>query len=191
MDGYNLEGVIGEVNQHGYVVMDAGKAAIEWFEKVGAGPFYIGDFTLEGFACKGRSLEPRLRIAVGYWGSIQVELIQPLDAPGTIYEEVLPREDGQLNHLAIPVTDIDAWLKDHDAANKILHSGEMRQSGVRFVYIDRYLPGGLHLELVQAPPAMLAMYGAIARYRTQWDGTEPLRPMDAIQKDLAAAGLPG
>jgi hypothetical protein len=181
--------ILEQVNQHGYVVADADAAAMEWFDRVGAGPFYVGDFSLDDYRYRGEARECRLRIAVGYWGSIQVELIQPLSAEGTLYPEVLPHYDGLLNHLAIPVADIDDWLARHDAAGHVMQAGEMRQSATRFVYLEQYLPGGLHLELVQAPAAMLGMYGALQAYRATWDGSEPLRPMDRIQPDLAAAGL--
>ena len=178
-----------EINQHGYVVSDADRAALHHFELVGAGPFYVGDFTLDNYKYRGEARECRLRIAVGYWGTIQVEFIQPLKAEGTLYPDALPRHDGLLNHFAMPVADIDSWLAKRNLADRVLQSGEMRQSGVKFVYLENIFPGGLHLELVQAPEAMLGMYAALVAARATWDRRNPLRPMSAIQEDLAAAGL--
>jgi Glyoxalase/Bleomycin resistance protein/Dioxygenase superfamily len=182
---------LGEINQHGYVVSDAGKAAMQYFELVGAGPFYMGDFTLDNYRYRGKERECRLRIAVGYWGTIQIEFIQPLSAEGTLYPDALPQCDGLLNHFAMPVADIDSWLAQRNLADRVLQSGEMRQSGVKFVYLENVFPGGLHLELVQAPEAMLGMYAALAAARAKWDRCNPLRPMAAIQDDLAAAGSLG
>lgn len=178
----------GEINQHGYIVSDADKAALRYFELVGAGPFYVGDFTLENYRYRGVERECRLRIAVGYWGTIQVEFIQPLSAAGTLYPDALPQADGLLNHFAMPVADIDAWLAERKLAGRVLQSGEMRASGVKFVYLENIFPGGLHLELVQVPEATLGMYSAQIAAREKWDRRNPLRPMTAIADDLAAVG---
>lgn len=177
---------LGEIVQHGYVVTDAEKSAIEWFDRIGAGPFYMGDVTLDNYVYRGVPTECELKIAIGYWGGIQIELIEPLNEADMLYTRALPAEAGKLNHFATHVSDLDALLESRNLKNRVLQSGAMLQSGVKFVYLENFMPGGHHLELIQAPESMLVSTAGMVAARSRWDGAKPVRPMTALAEDLAA-----
>ncbi len=175
---------IGDINQHGYVVTSVEKAALWYARTVGAGPFYVGEFELDNYHFLGKPQSCRLRIGTGYWGALMLEFIEPIEADASLYARSLPREDGHLNHFGINVTDIGAWVAQRGLQDSIIQSGEMRRSGVRFVYLDSIFPGGIHLELVQGPPEMQARAAAMAAASASWDGSDPVRPMAALRTDI-------
>jgi methylmalonyl-CoA/ethylmalonyl-CoA epimerase len=178
---------LGEINQHGYVVSSVAAAAAHYAELVGAGPFYVGEFTLDNYHYRGIPKHCRLKIATGYWGAMLIEFIEPIEAKGTLYDRILPQHDGHLNHFGINVADIDGWLAKRGLADRVIQDGELRQSGMRFVYLDSLFPGNIHLEVIQAPPGALENYAAMAKASAAWDGRDPVRPMSALPGDLAAA----
>jgi hypothetical protein len=58
-------------------------------------------------------------------------------------------------------------------------------SGLTFVYLHEYLPGGLHLELIEATQSMLGGFTGMQAVSRQWDGLDPVRPITRLQEDLA------
>ena len=176
---------LGPVIQHGYVVDNVEHHAAQWVKAVGAGPFYVNDVVLENYRYGGRTADCPLRIAVGYWGNLQIELIQPMDNGDNLYNRVLPAENGKLNHCATHVADLEAVLEAGGLRDRVLQSGHVA-SGARFVYLEDYLPGGHHLELIQFPEGGQALFPLMAALASQWDGSNPIRPGSALREDLAA-----
>src|SRR5262245_60349979 len=122
-----------KINQHGYVVADAERSALRYFELVGAGPFYCGDFALENYRYRGVECHCQVRIVIGQWGPLQLEFIQPLDAANTLYTDALPKGEGLINHFSMPVANLAAWLQERQLEGRVIQSGEMSRSGVKFV----------------------------------------------------------
>lgn len=177
----------GPIMQHGYVVHDVAEAAHRWAERVGAGPFYVLEhLVMDHYVYRGLPTPLELRLAFGYWGPIQIELIQPLNAAETLYSDALRHSAGILNHCATVVADIDGLLAARQLQDRVLHAGAM-PTGVRFVYLERYLPDGCHLELIQAPQSTLAAFGGMQAAAQHWNGERPLRPMADLAADLGAA----
>jgi hypothetical protein len=174
---------LGKIMQHGIVVSSLEAAVDEWAERVGVGPFYLVDITLEEYIYRGKSGECDLRLALSHWGDMQIELIEPVGAAVTLYSDVLPSEDGKLNHYGILVEDIDKAIDDTNMRDLVLQSG--CSNGTKFVYLEKYVPGGYHLELIQlaesSKQAMSAMITACGR----WDGSRPLRSMSELAEDIA------
>ncbi len=139
---------------------------------------------MDNYRYRGVAANCALRIALGYWGSIQIELIQPLNDADTLYTRDLPNEVGKINHYATNVSDLDGLLMTWRLHDRVLQSGEM-SSGAKFVYLEEYLPGGHHLELVQTPKSSLAMASAMEAAARQWDGIDPVRSISALEHDLA------
>jgi hypothetical protein len=126
-----------------------------------------------------------LRLGFGYWGSVQVELVQPLNGGTGFYREAL-QSVGKLNHCATVVADLDALLDARGLRDRVVLSGAM-PSGLKFVYLENYLPGGLHLEMIQATAGTLGAFKGMEAIARQWDGRKPVRPMSDIAGDLASA----
>lgn len=176
----------GTVMQHGYIVEDVDKAAAEWAERVGAGPFYILESNvMDQYWYRGQRMTIDLKLAFGYWGPIQVELIQQRNDADSFYAAAARSSIGKLNHFATLVTDLDGLLARHNLEDRVVHSGKM-PSGVKFVYLENYAPGGLHLELIEASQGALMGFSGMEAMARSWDGKRPLRPITALGEDLAA-----
>ena len=174
----------GTIMQHGYIVTDAEKSAAEWAERVGAGPFYMGDQRMEQYYYRGVRMDIELRLAFGYWGAIQIELIQPLGRADSLYSRALQTSSGKLNHLATVVSDLDGLLSSRQLHNRVIQNGST-PSGLTYAYLDEYVPGGLHLELIQAQPSTLMAFASMEKAARQWNGQNPVRPMSALAQDVS------
>jgi hypothetical protein len=176
----------GTVMQQGYIVEDVAAAAHEWVTRVGAGPFYILDsVTQDQYYYRGKLTPLTLRLAFGYWGSMQIELVQQLNDADTLYSRAVKATPGKINHYATIVPDLEALLTKHKLHDRIAHAGSM-PSGVKFVYLEEYAPGGLHLELIQSPAAAQAGFAAMEMISKSWDGKNPVRSMADLGADIAA-----
>jgi Glyoxalase/Bleomycin resistance protein/Dioxygenase superfamily len=177
----------GQIMQHGYIVNDVAASANEWVTRVGAGPFYVLDrIAMDQYYYRGVHTPVEMRLAFGYWGSIQVELIQPLSDTDTLYSRALRDTAGQLNHCATVVKNIDALLAANKLQSRVIQAGTM-PTGLKFVYLEEYLPGGQHLELIEAQEGTLMAFAGMQAASRTWDGRNPLRPMAQLQQDLAAS----
>jgi hypothetical protein len=176
----------GAIMQHGYIVEDVEKAAEEWAARVDVGPFYVLDrMRMDQYFFRGVRTDVELRLGFGYWHGIQIELIQPLNDADTLYRRALRGSAGKINHLATVVTDLDGLLASRRLENRVIQSGNM-PSGLKFVYLEEYLPGGLHLELMEATESTLMAFAGMQKVCRTWDGRNPVRPMSALGQDLAA-----
>jgi hypothetical protein len=177
----------GEIMQLGYVVDDVARTAAEWAQRVGAGPFYVLDrLAMDRYYFRGVRTDVELSLAFGYWGGVQVELICPLNDGDTLYRQALRSGAGKLNHCATVVKDIDGLLTRHGLHDRVVQSGQM-PTGLKFVYLEEYLPGGLHLELIEAQDSTLAAFAGMQAVSRRWDGRDPVRPMTRLQQDLSGA----
>ena len=175
----------GRIMQHGYVVDDVEKAAAEWVARVGVGPFYILQSNImDQYWYRGRQMTVDLKLAFGYWGPIQVELIQQNNDADSFYVAAR-RTAGKLNHFASVVSDLDGLLARRKLENRVIQSGKM-SSGVKFVYLEEFTPGGQHLELIEPSQEALMGFAGMEAVARSWDGKNPLRPMTDLGKDLAA-----
>jgi hypothetical protein len=176
----------GTIMQHGYIVEDVAATARQWAERLGVGPFYILDrIAMDQYYYRGVRTDVELCLGFGYWGSIQIELIQPLSKTDTLYSRALRESPGQLNHCASQVKDLDALIASRKLEGRVIQSGHM-PTGLKFVYLENYLPGGHHLELVQATDRALMAFAGMEKIAQRWDGTNPLRSMSALGADIAA-----
>lgn len=172
--------------QLGYVVEDIEASARQWVTSVGAGPFYqLEGLEMDQYFYRGQRTDLTMSLAFGYWGDIQVELIHPLNQADTLYSRALKDAPGRLNHLATVVSDLDDLLNRHQLNDRVIQSGKM-PTGLQFVYLEEYIPGGLHLELIEAQESTLQAFAGMKQIAAQWDGSHPLRPMSAVGEDLAA-----
>jgi methylmalonyl-CoA/ethylmalonyl-CoA epimerase len=177
----------GQIMQLGYIVTDVQAAALDWAQRVGAGPFYLLDhIAMDQYYFRGVRTTAELRLAFGYWGDQQIELIQPVGNADTLYSRAVQVSAGKLNHVATVVSDIDSLLEGRKLQDRVIQSGKM-PTGLKFVYLEEYIPGGLHLELIEAQESTLMAFKGMQAASARWDGKNPVRPMSQLQQDLAGA----
>jgi catechol 2,3-dioxygenase-like lactoylglutathione lyase family enzyme len=136
------------------VVKDMDKA-IKYFEALGVGPFppFLGG---PGMAFSGKTVRGKpsdydmdLRLARGDMGGMGLELIQPLKGR-SVYGEFLDKKGEGLHHLAFMVDDLDAEIADMEKRGfKVIQTGAFGTA--KFAYFESEKPGGMFIELCQAP----------------------------------------
>jgi hypothetical protein len=139
---------------------------------------------MEEYYYRGTRMAVELCLGFGYWHGIQIELIQPLNEADTLYRRALHSSAGKLNHVASVVSDLDGLLESRNLQQRVIQRGDM-PSGLKFVYLEEYVPGGLHLELVQAQERTLLAFAGMEKAARYWDGRNPIRPISTLAQDLA------
>lgn len=176
---------VGQIMQFGYVVENIEQTANDWSERLGVGPFYgLDRIDFDQFYYRGKHTELSLQLAFSYWGDIQIELIRPLNTADTLYSRAVKNTPGALNHVATIVDNVDGVIAKHELHDHVAHCGHM-PSGVNFVYLEEYMPGGLHLELVEAHEATQQAYSAMQGIANGWNGERLFRSMSSLAEDMA------
>lgn len=132
------EPVFSEVLQIGLVVKDVDQAMRKYWEVMGIGPWAVYTMSPDNMRdtmVHGQAREFAMKAAFAELGSMQIELIQPLDEV-SIYAEFLKEHGEGLHHAACAVADfqgtIDRLAKEGVA---VLTQGVTEQ-GMGFAYLD-------------------------------------------------------
>jgi hypothetical protein len=173
--------IFGEFRQLGMVVRDADAAMQEWL-KLGVGPWYVLEFTVDDYVYRGKpSPPPVLKLCFAHSGALQLELIEQKNDAPSAYTEFLGAKREGCQHLC-------SWFASHetfqarrrdliDRGFTLVHEGGFRAADGSFAYFETSEPGGLQLELSEALMPMSAQVLARMLRETQaWDGaTDPIR----------------
>ena len=168
---------LGEVMQLSFMSRDFDAALRFWTEVVGAGPFFLTERVVaEELLYRGEPSPIDFRVAIGYWGSLQIELIdQRNDAP-SIYREWRDTGREGLHHVCILVDDLDHARAACAAADApVLQEGRLPGGFGRFLYAEP--PGGpdVLLEIMEPSAAMRGAFAHMQDAARQWDGRDPVR----------------
>jgi catechol 2,3-dioxygenase-like lactoylglutathione lyase family enzyme len=168
--------LFGPIRQNGYVVRDLDRALAYWTGTLGVGPFYrIDDVPVRNFRFHGEPSEPRLTIALGNSGDLQIELIQQHDDAPSMYREFLDAGHEGLQHVACWTTDFNgAMKKAEEHGFGVGQSGEIGRNG-RFVYFDAQDHPGTVLELSEISGPKGEFFARIREEALHWDGRDPVR----------------
>lgn len=162
--------------QLGYIVPDLDAALEHWTRKLGAGPFFVIDnveFKEQFF--RGQAVDVKTRMALGYWGDLQIEFVEQTNEAPSPYREFLAARLSGMHHLGVICESLDSTLAELEQRGlKRLYWGEAT-TGVRFAYVDSDLhPGGM-IELIESSPTVLGLFGAVREAARNWDGSDPIR----------------
>jgi methylmalonyl-CoA/ethylmalonyl-CoA epimerase len=128
---------IGEVSQIGIVVKDVQKATDNYWATLGIGPWMtlrIEPPLLRDVTLRGKPVEASMLAAIAQSGSIQLELIEPLEGP-SIWKEFLEERGEGIHHVQSLVPDPDAALATFkEMGVDMLMSGRIGDSV--FYYMD-------------------------------------------------------
>jgi catechol 2,3-dioxygenase-like lactoylglutathione lyase family enzyme len=168
----------GGIAQVCYVVRDLERAVKTWTELYRAGPFYVADFRLEeGQQYRGRPTVLDVRVAVGYCGSLNIELLQPRHPAPSIFHEILDTRGEGIHHFWLRGTDLDAEIARFAALGcPVVAGGEVAGFG-RSYFVDTLSLLGVFTELQELRDAVYLALEGMHRAHVQWDGkTDPVRP---------------
>jgi len=172
-----MQRLFGPVMQNAFVVTDLDAALDHWTRVMGVGPFFV--FERVEFAelwYKGQSaLDIDLTVAIGYWGSVQIELIRQRNDVPSIYTDFPARRMGGLQHMGVITESVSRDLvRLQDAGIEAVQYG-ITTGGLRFAYVStNQHPGGM-IELIESNPRMLKFFAKMQAAAQEWDGSEPVR----------------
>jgi len=141
------------LHQVGIVVRDLGSSVQQYESILGIGPWQITDVgpsILSDMTYRGRSVKHSFRVALATVGSIELELLQPVEGE-SIYREFLEEQGGGLHHLGhVRLDNLDEAVRSLEAGGfACLQSG--RYPGGAYAYMDTTKALGYVVELVQEP----------------------------------------
>jgi hypothetical protein len=159
-----------------WLVPDLEASIDHWVRTAGAGPFFVfGEVHFDDSNYRGTPMDvaPH-RASIGYYGDMQIELIQPLDDSPGIWRDVAPRGQLAFHHVGLYCTDYDA-----ERAAVLASGAEMAfeglMMGARTCYVDTTKTLGFFTELITANPVAEQVFGALKAASEDWDGRDPIR----------------
>lgn len=184
--------ILGPATQLGFVVRDLEMAVSHWNNVFGVGPFVIME---RGTAqpppptyMRGRQVSVDLKLAFGFMGDVQIELIQQRNDAPSPYTEFLAAGREGLQHLGF-------WVHDYaEATRRVEAAGyepvyEIRIAGqpLPIVYYDSPKHYGPMLEIV--PPQWRRSREAIRQAVDAWDGSGSAIRFDTYADFLVHANV--
>jgi methylmalonyl-CoA/ethylmalonyl-CoA epimerase len=148
--------------QIGIVVRDLETAMRSYEDDYGIGPWEIHEFNAgkaEDLHEHGRPVQRSWRLATTMVGSVQWELIEPLDDESD-YARFLADKGGGVHHIAVAPTNFDKSLVDMSKrGHEAVLSGTFRPStdpasrGIRVAYLPTQQDLGVIVEIFSLDPA--------------------------------------
>lgn len=171
-----------------FLVDDLDRAIEHWVTVMGAGPFFVIPHAhLENVTFRGSPIEYDHSIAVGQWGTMQVELHQRhTDSPSPA-QELLPGGHAGLLQVSWYVDDVDDEIARMEGLGYPTMFTADADGGLRAVWFDTRELLGTYVEVFPEAPAAPAS-AAIARAAVGWDGARPAREFGAVAEFMAGDG---
>jgi len=146
-----------EISQVAVVVKDLQKAMENYWKTLGIGPWSVYTFappTLREPRVRGKPVHYSMRLALTKVGSVELELIEPLEGP-SIYKEFLAKKGQGLHHLGFVVDDLDGALAAfRNMGIDILMSGKWGDVS-EYYYMDTEPILGIIYEIIRRKRARL------------------------------------
>jgi hypothetical protein len=161
--------------QIAFVVPDVVRAAWDWVDLHGAGPFLLLMPPAEFDApYRGGTAHLHYRLGVTQLGPLQIELIEVLDDTPDYYRDMFGPGEGGPHHISTFTSDFDAAIA-HYAGRGLPPVSTSTSPVGRVAYIDTRSETGLYTEVLERTELMLDGLRSTARLCAQWDGTNPVR----------------
>ena len=167
---------LGAIMQYAFVVPDCERAAQQWAQRMGVGPFFVMHRVgFNSLYYRGQPSAMQMSVAIAYSNGIQIEFVEALDSEPSMYREFLDTNpDGGLQHVGILTTDLEADIDRLGGPARRIQWGETA-IGMRFAYMDTGAGPGSVVELIAANDEVLAAFAGMRRAAEHWDGQRPLR----------------
>jgi len=168
---------IGRIIQTAYVVKDIHAAIDWWVTSAQTGPWFLLDhFLAEDHVYRGKKSTADVAIAMGFAGSMCIELIQPLDDQPSVYKETVDQRGYGFHHLGLAVADVDAEIEAYRTKGYEVAFRAGVPTGGAVAYLDNGVNDPGFLELIPATPGMDEVFTRFWAASQNWDGTQPVRP---------------
>lgn len=135
------------VSQIALVVKDVNKAIDFYREVWNVGPFRVFETEYTDRTYRGKPGNFEMRIALAPFGTVYLELIEPLEGE-SIYDEFLEKNGEGLHHLGFDVDDIEDRISAMEKIGvQVLQSGKSPE--VAFAYMDTMALSGFIMEFIE------------------------------------------
>jgi hypothetical protein len=169
---------VGTICQMAYVVEDIDQAIAWWVEKMGVGPWFVLDsFGGEGHVFRGAPCTSYVKIAMAFAGSMNIELLQPLDSNPSVYKETVDKVGYGFHHfgLATDGAEMEAEVERRIARGEVLAHRAPVPTGGKVAYFEGGAGAPGFVELIPATPGMEAGFHRFWEAAQDWDGKDPVR----------------
>ncbi len=168
---------LGEVFQIAFVPVDFGAALRFWTETMGAGPFYLMEhIKAEDLKYQGEPTAFDFSAAIGYWGDLQIELIQQHDATPSIYTSWLEQGQQGLHHVCVAVKDMAETRRVcAEVGATVMQEAKFRGGAAEVIYVDTHGGPGTMVEFWKPDEAGPKFFASVRDAARGWDGSRPLR----------------
>lgn len=174
----------GGISQFAYTVADIQAGMRDFTARLGIGPWFVtGPFSPKQARYRGQPTDMSITLAVGYTGGVTVELIEQHNDAPSVYQETLAQRGAHgFHHWAVLSEDFDADIARYRDVGYDEVFSDISPRGVRIVYVagPGELPG--MIEVIEATPALRAIYQQYQDATRDWDGTDPVRTWPGVQK---------
>jgi catechol 2,3-dioxygenase-like lactoylglutathione lyase family enzyme len=157
--------------QLAYLVDDVERAAAQWAERGGAGPFFVRHhIPVSEVEVDGEPAVFDHSSAYGWWGSMMVELV-------AVHEPASLARPGPLHHVAYFVESFEratAALAGSGWPAVLTATGGQ----TRFAFHDATAELGHLVEIYEGSPRLRSFYDMVREASQGWDGITPIRRLD-------------
>lgn len=182
--------VLGPATQLGFVVRDLDAAVRHWVDDLGIGPFLFLD---KGTGrppgpsrFRGQEVRLELRLAFGFIGDVQLELIEQVNDAPSPYREFLASGREGLQHLGY-------WVEDHaESCRRVEAAGYRPELVIPIAGHDEAItyyaaPAHLGVMIELVPRRWRRAREAVSARLKAWEGGDPLIRFDTYGDFLADA----
>ena len=164
--------------QSAWVVDDIEKAAMEWVETAGVGPFFVTEYP-QGMLVDTFYREQPTSItkitALTQVGDMQLELIQPTGTQPNIYRDTVPAGYSAFHHICLWSKDVDEDLDRYRNQGFEIAARGRVDGGAGFGYVNAHITLGHMTELMQYTDEIKGLFDKITATAANWNGKDPIR----------------
>jgi hypothetical protein len=166
--------------QIAYHVPDPERAAVELSQRFGWGPFfYFEHIPLARCRYRGSPAAFDHSSAYGQAGELMVELITQHDDSPSVLRDIYARDAVGIHHVAHFVPSLAAAVEDARCANIEIALEACTATGTAFVMLDLTRQLGHMIEIYEGRGELIKFYRYVRRAADGWDGSLPLRRLNA------------
>ncbi|UXU91454.1 VOC family protein [Burkholderia sp. S-53] len=169
--------VLGPIDQIGYVVADLDRSIARWRARHEVGPWTVfRNVRLDG-RHRGEPVTVTMDVGLAYRGDLQIELIHVTNDAPSPYRDAHGQPLVGLHHVAWVVDDLEAAVA-RLTARGLRVAFDARNPATRVAYLDDPDDPGVRVEVIEGAGMRDMIAHGIAAARA-WDGTDPVRIIDA------------
>lgn len=167
----------GGIMQIAYVVDDLDRALEHWTQVMKVGPFFVMDkLEIIDPMYRGQPTDFNFTIALGYSGTMCVELIKQHDDQPSVYRELIDRTGtGGFHHWGVGTEHFDDEVARYEARGYAQAFTGTVAVGDKYAYMDTQKDLGGMIELIKLTPVVRELFGNLEAAAAGWDGSDPVR----------------